>query len=231
MGGTNGGITTLESAAAYAIFGNGGRYYEPKLYYKVCDQRGEEILSNETPSPTVAIGEDTATVMNHLLRNVVYGANGTGGAAGKYVPGMTIYAKTGTSNNSNDLWFVGGTPYYISSCWCGYDKQTGISDQGIALKMWGAVAQKIHSGLTAKEFSDSAYAVDRYYCKSTGLLATENCTDKAIGWYKKNGLPGVCKTHGGEALKSPAELKAEEEKKIAEQAAQAAADGTASSQN
>ena len=26
MGGTNGGITTKESAAAYAVFGNGGKY-------------------------------------------------------------------------------------------------------------------------------------------------------------------------------------------------------------
>ena len=45
MGGTNGGITTFESAAAYAVFGNGGFYYEPTLYYAVYDQKGDEILS------------------------------------------------------------------------------------------------------------------------------------------------------------------------------------------
>ena len=32
MGGTNGGITSLESAAAYAIFGNLGQYHAPTMF-------------------------------------------------------------------------------------------------------------------------------------------------------------------------------------------------------
>lgn len=216
MGGTNGGITTLESAAAYAIFGNGGQYYRPTLYYAVYDQRNEIVLSNEDVEPVVAISEDTATVMNKLLQNVVYGSNGTGRGAAGYIKNMKIYAKTGTSNNSNDLWFVGGSPYYVASCWCGYDTQQTISDSAIAHKMWGAVMSKIHTGLEVKEFSESSYAIDRFYCTETGLLATDGCESKAIGWYKKNNVPTVCKNHGGTALDSP-----EVEAKKAEEAAKA----------
>ncbi len=212
MGGTNGGITTTESAAAYATFGNGGKYYKPKLYYYVCDQHDEKILGDTFENPTIAMGEDTATVMNHLLRNVVDGSQGTGAGARKYVPNMTLYAKTGTSNNSNDLWFVGGTPYYVASCWCGYDNQTAIRDSGIALKMWGAVAQKIHKGLEPKEFENSSYAEERYYCTSTGQLATSGCPSKSVGYYCKGKLPGACKSHGGNVLGSIAEEKAKEEK-------------------
>ena len=214
MGGTNGGITTIESAAAYAVFGNGGRYYEPTLYYAVYDQRNEVVLSYEEIEPVVAISEDTATVMNKLLQGVVYGSNGTGRGAAGYIKDMKIYAKTGTSNNSNDLWFVGGTPYYVASCWCGYDAQQTISDSAIAQKMWGAVMSKIHTGLEAKEFATSDYALDRYYCTETGLLATDGCPSKAIGWYKKNNVPSICKNHGGSALGTPEEVaKAEEEAK------------------
>ncbi len=210
MGGTNGGITTLESAAAYAVFGNGGLYYEPKLYYKVCDQRGKEILSYEDVQPTVAISEDTATVMNHLLQGVVYGGNGTGKGAAGYIPNMKIYAKTGTSNDSNDLWFVGGTPYYVASCWCGYDSQQTISNSAIAMKMWGAVMSKCHDGLKAEEFVDSAYAVKRYYCPSSGQLATEACPEKSVGWYRKSNIPSSCKTHAGTALGAPSDKPEEE---------------------
>jgi len=202
MGGTNGGITTLESAAAYAIFGNGGLYYKPTLYSKVLDQRNNVIL-DATAKSSLAISEDTATVMNHLLQTVVYGSKGTGAGAKSYVPKMKIYAKTGTSNNSNDLWFVGGTPYYVGSCWCGYETQEEIKKSDIALTMWGAVMSKVHSGLKAKEFSDSSYAYKKYYCTQSGLLATDSCKSKAIGWYKKNNIPSVCTTHKGDALPVP----------------------------
>lgn len=204
MGGTNGGLTTLESAAAFAVFGNGGLYYEPTFYTKVTDQDGKPVLESKT-QPKMAISEDTATVMNHLLQTVVYGPEGTGKNAKSYIKNMKIYAKTGTSNDQNDLWFVGGTPYYIASCWCGYEVQKPIPKQhsGIALKMWGEVMSKVHSGLKAKKFTDSTYVVDRYYCNSTGKLATEACPSKSVGWYKKSNLPPVCTSHAGEALGKP----------------------------
>lgn len=210
MGGTNGGLTTLESAAAFAIFGNGGNYYEPSLYTKVTDQKGKIILEHNT-QPQMAISEDTATVMNHLLQNVVYGSNGTGAGARSYIPNMKIYAKTGTSNDQNDLWFVGGSPYYIASCWCGYEVMQPIprKHSGIAMKMWGAVMSEIHKGLEAKEFTDSSYAVQRYYCTSTGMLATESCPNKAIGWYRKSNIPAACTSHAGELSAAPGSEKAE----------------------
>lgn len=202
MGGTNGGITTLESAAAYSVFGNGGKYYKPSMYYYVTDQHDNVLLKVDS-KPSVAIGADTATIMNQLLQNVVYGSEGTGKAAAGYVPNMKIYAKTGTSNDVNDLWFVGGSPYYMASCWCGYDKLQKIGNSGIAKTMWGAVMSKIHTGLAPKDFPVSDYAVKRYFCTQSGGLATEGCESKAIGWYKKNNVPKVCKQHEGAVLDAP----------------------------
>lgn len=233
MGGMNWGLTTTESAAAYAVFGNKGRYYKPTLYTKVTDQYDNVILEYSGKS-TIAVSEDTATIMNKLLQHVVYGANGTGKAAAGYIKNMKIYAKTGTSNDSKDLWFVGGSPYYVGSCWCGYDDPQDISNQQIALKMWGAVMGKIHTGLEAKEFPTSDYVVERYYCTSSGELATANCPSRAVGYYRKGNTPGACHAHGGEALPDPKtaaeqakkaeeQKKAEEEKKKTEAAAESTA--------
>ena len=204
MGGTNGGLNTLESAAAFAVFGNGGLYYEPAFYSKVTNQEGKVILERK-PTPKMAISEDTATVMNHLLQGVVYGGQGTGKGAAGYIPNMKVYAKTGTSNDQNDLWFVGGSPYYVASCWCGYKTMQPIASSysGIAMKLWGGVMSKAHTGLKAKEFVDSSYTVKKYYCKASGNLATAGCPDKAVGWYKKSNVPELCTAHEGEALKDP----------------------------
>ncbi len=218
MGGTNGGISTTTSAAAFAVFGNLGQFHAPTLYTKVTDQQGNVILEYDD-KPTVAISEGTATVMNHLLRTVVYNPSGTGASAAGFIKNMKIFAKTGTSNNSNDLWFVGGSPYYVASCWCGYDAQQKVTNSGIARKMWGAVMSEIHAGLETKEFENSSYATERYYCLKTGSLATSACPSKAAGWYKKSNTPTICKEHAGTALGTVEEIKkAEAEKQKEEEA-------------
>ena len=198
MGGTNGGLTTTDSAAAYAIFGNLGVYHEPTTYYYITDMKGNVILDYDETG-VQAIGEDTATVMNHMLQNVVYGGSGTGRGAGGYVSNMRIFAKTGTSNNTRDLWFVGGTPYYVASCWTGFDNNYTINSSSIAQRMWGAVMKDIHKGLKAKKFQSSKYVSKRYYCADTGLLATTNCENKLTGYYKNSYLP-ICSHHGGTIL-------------------------------
>ncbi len=204
LGGTHTGITTLESAAAYAVFGNGGLYYEPTLYTKVTDKRGELILEQNT-QPVMAFSEDTAMIMNKMLQNVIYGPNGTGKAQAGTFSKFRAFGKTGTSNDSKDKWFVGGTPYYVASSWIGYQTQQKMpaSNTGLAAKLWRQVMGEIHKNLPAKDYPTTKYVVKRYYCAETGLLATDTCTKIDIGWYKKTGLPAKCTTHEGSLLEAP----------------------------
>lgn len=213
LGGTSGGVTTLESAAAYAVFGNGGLYYEPTFYTKVTDQKGNIILEKNS-QPQMAISEDTAVVMNKLLQTVIYGENGTGTSVASSVKNMKLFGKTGTSSSDNDKWFVGGSPYYVVSSWCGYETMQKMpsANLGIAKNQWSKVMSQIHKGLKEKDFPESTYAIDRYYCTKTGGLATVECENTAIGWYKKGYLPDTCQKHSGELMPTPKEVaKAEKE--------------------
>ncbi len=198
MGGTNGGLTTRESAAAYAIFGNGGKYYEPVTYVQVLDHKGDVVLST-VKDPIIAISEESSVIMNKMLQNVVYGPSGTGRGVSKYIYNTRVYAKTGTSDSSNDLWFVGGTPYYVGSSWCGYDQQESIPSNkaGIAQNMWGSVMQKLHEGLPKKEFFTSNKVICKPFCNETGLLAKSGCPTSAYGWYKTSNA-SYCTAHGGD---------------------------------
>ncbi len=232
LGGTSGGITTLQSAAAYAIFGNGGRYYEPTFYTKVTDQKGNIVLEKNT-KPTMAISSDTATVMNKMLQNVIYGSQGTGTSVASSVSKMKLFGKTGTSSSDNDKWFVGGSPYYVVSSWCGYETMQKMpsANLGIAKSQWATVMSKIHKGLKAKDFPESSYAVDRYYCTKTGGLATDNCKKTAVGWYKKGYLPETCHKHSGELMKTPKEVEKELEKKEKDDKESESKETTNSSEN
>lgn len=204
LGGTHGGVTTLESAAAYAVFGNGGLYYEPTFYTKVTDKRGEIILEQNTQA-VMAISEDTAMIMNKMLQNVIYGSVGTGTAQAGTFTKFRAFGKTGTSNDSKDKWFVGGTPYYVASSWIGYTTQQKMpaSNTGLAAKLWRDVMGEIHKNLPAKDYPTTNYVVRRYYCLETGLLATDACKNINIGWYKKTGLPAKCTIHEGTLMETP----------------------------
>ena len=153
LGGCSYGLTTTESAAAYAIFGNGGIYHKPTTYYKVERINGETVLEYDDKGEQV-ISPATATIMNHLLQGVVYGSEGTGGGIAGY-SSMKAYAKTGTSSESKDLWMVAGSPYYVGSVWYGFDRQQNIPAASSAATIWRDVMKKVHTGLQKKEFTDS----------------------------------------------------------------------------
>ena len=197
LGGCYKGITTLESCAAFATIGNKGKYYEPTFYTEVRDQHGEIVLQSKK-KPKIAMMEDTAVILNKMLQNVVN--QGTGTSIKGYLPKMSVYGKTGTTDDNYNLWFAGGTPYYVASCWYGYDQQEKVSESGAAKRVWGNIMKDIHKGLdTDAKFPESDYVTCRKYCTASGMLATERCSSTAVGWYKTSQLK-PCTTHGGSVL-------------------------------
>lgn len=199
LGGSTYGVTTLEMSAAYATFGNGGKYYEPTLYELVLSSR--ETLDNYkdpvlqySGESEQALSEDTAYIMNQLLRTVVTGSRGTAGSAG--ISGWQVIAKTGTTSNNKGRYFVGGTPYYVAACWFGYDPPKSMnslsSGTNPALRLWKAIFKDIHKGLKKKSFPKSSNVKTASYCIHSGLIKSSKCEDETrVGYYKKDYAP-VC---------------------------------------
>ncbi|MGX5377081.1 transglycosylase domain-containing protein [Ligilactobacillus sp. LYQ135] len=123
--------STLQNAAAYAAFANGGIYYKPQY-----------INAIETPDGTVkkydskgkrAMQPSTAYMITDMLKQVITSSKGTGTRAN--ISGLYQAGKTGTnayptdvannfpSNAIMDSWFNGYTKNYSISVWLGYDKQ------------------------------------------------------------------------------------------------------------
>ncbi len=192
-GGSSGGVTTLQMAAAFASFGNGGKYYEPYCYYEVKDNKGEVILQNKADEYEQIISPETSYVMNQMLQTVFYGSGGT--ARGYAVEGHRTFGKTGTTTSNKDRWCVAGTPYYVAAVWFGYDYNKEIKASGSpAGQIFENVMNKVHKGLPEKSFEKyTDDVVKRAYCTSSGLIAGDGCAETAYGWYKTSNIPAKCK--------------------------------------
>ncbi|MEE1065482.1 MAG: transglycosylase domain-containing protein [Acutalibacteraceae bacterium] len=194
VGSMNVGITSLDMTAAYASFGNGGLYYEPYSYFYVENSLGEVILDNRDNTGEQIISPETAEVMRHMMETVTTASYGTG--YNYKTKGFDNFAKTGTTDNNYDKWMVGGTPYYVAAVWYGYDIPKTIHTSGNpAGTIYKTVMDEVHEGLAEKEFEDNSELVKKYYCTSTGKLASSNCSSRAAGWYIEEHLPSYCSGH------------------------------------
>lgn len=198
MGSQTKGVTPMALAAAYQIFYD-GQYTTPHLYTRVLDRDGNIYLESNNTSYQ-ALTPQTAYVMNRLLKNVLYSNVGT--ASGRYPNsnGMESFGKTGTASDEKDLWFVGGTPYYVTAVWWGYDApydmtKTLTKDQAktrTCVMAWKAYMEEVQANLPYKAFPTSDGVVERRYCTQSGLLAGSACTSTAVGYYRADDLPDTC---------------------------------------
>ena len=210
MGSQTRGVTPMALAAAFQIFYD-GQYTTPHLYTRVLDRDGNIYLEDNSTSYQ-ALTPQTAYVMNRLLKNVLYSNVGTAGGRYPNSNGMESFGKTGTASDERDLWFVGGTPYYVTAVWWGYDApydmtKTLSKSQAktrTCVAAWKAFMEQAQADLPYKAFPKSDGVVERSYCTQSGLLASGSCPSTAVGFYRADDLPDVCNyAHSAPVLTIP----------------------------
>lgn len=215
MGSQTRGVTPMALAAAFQIFYD-GQYTTPHLYTRVLDRDGNIYLEDNSTSYQ-ALTPQTAYVMNRLLKNVLYSNVGTAGGRYPNSNGMESFGKTGTASDERDLWFVGGTPYYVTAVWWGYDApydmtKTLSKSQAktrTCVAAWKAFMEQAQADLPYKAFPKSDGVVERSYCTQSGLLASGSCPSTAVGFYRADDLPDVCNyAHSAPVLTIPEDTSA-----------------------
>lgn len=114
-------ITLLELTAAYATFASQGVYSAPMLITRVYDRNGR-VIEDHQPDRKISLDEDVAFQITYLLEGVVQ--SGTGRMARGL--GRPLAAKTGTTDDYSDAWFVGYAPELAAGVWVGYDDRIPI---------------------------------------------------------------------------------------------------------
>lgn len=156
LGGFTKGVSAVELASAYSAIENGGAFREPTCIMKMTDSEGNDVITDGfyQTGITKYVYDETACKMITTCMEAVM-TKGTG--AGGRLASMPCAGKTGTTNESKDLWFVGFTKYYTTSVWIGYDIPQSLNGLGFSatpLGIWKTYMEELHQGLEAKPLDD-----------------------------------------------------------------------------
>lgn len=132
-----GETTLMRLATAYAMLANGGKRITPTLIDRVQNRTGKTVYKHDNrpcagcnvqrwalqPAPDIPdereeVGEPISTYqIVSMLQGVV--RRGTGYAVSSI--GKPLAGKTGTTNNSQDAWFLGFSPDLVAGVYVGFD--------------------------------------------------------------------------------------------------------------
>lgn len=179
LGGLTYGVSNLELTAAYAAIENEGTYIEPAFYTKICDRDGNVLLTKEQETHQ-AIKTSTAALMTSAMEDVItgespwhdLGIDPTGLPC--QVDGITLAGKSGSTTDSNDVWFEGYSSYYACGIWSGYDDEKSLgSGYTYHKEIWQKIMSRIHEGLEDAPFSYDGILESATICSKSGLLAVD----------------------------------------------------------
>ena len=184
LGGLSTGITNFEVTAAMGSIANGGILHQPILYTKVYDRNGEVLIDNTTLSPTQVISRNTAYLLVDTMRGVI--TQGTGGRARMGIT-MDSMGKTGTTNESRDLYYSGSTPHLTASVWLGHDQPKPMTPHVSGgngnhhLRIWSHVMEQIHIELELEErrFERPDGFTTQTVCSTSGHLPGPGCPTRS----------------------------------------------------
>ena len=128
--GAGGDVSLFDLVGSYSTFINKGIWTEPFFISRIEDKYGN-LIQKFVPTKNEALSEETAFLMLHMLKG---SKEEEGGTARGLNPELTINndvgAKTGTTQNASDGWFIGVTHNLVSGAWVGGD------DRSIHFKDW-----------------------------------------------------------------------------------------------
>jgi 1A family penicillin-binding protein len=194
-------VTPIELVRAYAPFANGGFRVTPRLVKRIESRDGDVLWTGEVAPLQRVISPADAYGVTSMLRAVV--DHGTGRPVRDYGAKGMIAGKTGTTNDGNDVWFVGYTPTVVAAFWFGYDDPHAISYDAsggrLASPAWaefytrGWKEQPPEGSWQPPPELSEAITID----PTTGWIAGDWCPARKLEYFKPGTGPRTeCMEHG-----------------------------------
>ncbi len=192
-------VKPLELIAAYSAFANQGDRSTPMGILRVEDRQGN-ILWQPKPRLEPVMDPPLAWLMNGALQDVVRRGTGTRAVAGISFP---VGGKTGTTNDGNDVWFIGYTSDLVTGFWFGLDVPERIKPnaQGglLAAPAWQQMMTEVYErrripGGWAQPDGLVSAEIDR----TTGFRASPYCPTavRVTEWFLPGSVPNeACPVH------------------------------------
>ena len=122
--------TVVGNTNAYQTLANNGVYNKNYIVEKITAHDGTVIYQHEA-KPVQVYSKEAATIVNYLLRGVL--ASGETSTFKSRLAGLNptaaskdLIGKTGTSNDTADVWLMVSSPRITIGTWAGHDDNTGM---------------------------------------------------------------------------------------------------------
>ncbi len=180
-------VSVAEMVSAYTTFANHGIRTAPMFVSRIEDNEGN-VIAKFQPRMNEVISSDCANKMLILLQGVV-----DGGTAGrlryKYNFEGQIGAKTGTTNNNSDGWFMGFTPELVTGIWVGgedrdihFDSMTLGQGASVALPVWAIYMRKVLADKTLQYNPKAVFDVPKGFdpCPKDTTMVDEDSMEEVF---------------------------------------------------
>ena len=169
-------VNLLELTNAYGTFANQGNYTESHGIRRILNREGDVIWSAKY-KPKQVLDADSSAIMTWMLRNVV--TDGTGAAA--QLNDRQVAGKTGTTDESRDLWFIGYIPQLVTGVWLGNDDNTPTyGNSGTAAYAWHEFMEKAVEGMPVEKFPPRPNLENRKGTIKAQPLKTKKLVHKSV---------------------------------------------------
>jgi 1A family penicillin-binding protein len=192
-------LTPLELVAAYAPFANGGFRVHPTIVRRIESSDGRILWERPRDSLTRVLDPRDAFELTSMLQSVVDG--GTGRVIRDLGVRGAVAGKTGTTNDGNDVWFVGYTPTLVAGFWFGYDTPRslgyGATGARMAAPAWASFYLRGWREGLGTTWRAPAGLVNVTIDATNGQLAGEWCPITQREWFRIGSEPTQqCDEHG-----------------------------------
>jgi penicillin-binding protein 1A len=150
--------TLYKMVASYAMFANGGERVEPTLVDRIQDRNGRTVYRHDQrdctncqfatldggKGPRIVSRRDRVmdAITAYQLSSMMKGVVDRGTAARTVNLPVPIAGKTGTTNDSKDVWFIGFSSSIAAGCYIGYDRPRSLGSSASGGGMCGPVFQE-----------------------------------------------------------------------------------------
>ncbi|WP_375608376.1 MULTISPECIES: penicillin-binding protein 1A [unclassified Bartonella] len=199
-----GETTVLRMVTAYSVIANGGRSIKPSLIDRIQDRYGKTIYRhddricencntnswNNQSEPTLIDERDQVLdpMTVYQITSMMEGVVQRGTAARLRYLNRHIAAKTGTTNDSKDVWFMGFTPDIVVGIFVGYDQPAPLGYNGtgssLAAPIFGDFMVDALKGKPDVPFKMPKGMILMPINRKTGMLAERGDQDVIIEAFK-----------------------------------------------
>ncbi|PIW28704.1 MAG: penicillin-binding protein [Rhodospirillales bacterium CG15_BIG_FIL_POST_REV_8_21_14_020_66_15] len=178
-----GEVNLLELTAAYAVLARSGMGVWPYAITEIAGPGGLVLYKRRGSGPGRAVPARAARTLTEMMTKVIDGGTGKHAAFGR-----PAAAKTGTSQDYRDAWFVGFTPQLVAGVWFGNDDgapMKRVTGGGLPARTWAGFMAAAHQGLPVVAFDDvgddGRPGSGSFWSRLKNLVGSDSGTTEPVG--------------------------------------------------